>query len=431
MSGSGRSPVAWLVLSGARLLQGLVAAVCGYLLLFSLAALFVKYPLVQEARGEDPPSTSEIRGAFHIHSTLSDGQGTPSQIARAAKRAGLQFVVITDHNLGTLSPPTFEHGVLVISGVEVSTWPGHLILVGSARGLDRPEWELDPVWRGQQLGGHTIVAHPVQQLVAWTDAESAARADGMELYSARTSLIEALRNPLTLLLPAAAAYLTNPMHGLMILHRGQPEATEKLLQISAREPKLALCAQDSHGFPPYEIELRAFSLHIPLTGELQGGLPPDAGQASKAVIEAIARGRTYCAFDALGDSRGFAIEGLRGAARRAAVGDGVTIRLPSSAPMEARVQVWGGARLEPDGRKVVFTHPGPVQIEVWAAAPGRLFGRSWKPWIVPSPILVSRPMPERGPEQGNQSPAHKRTEQRPEDQPSRGGTQHREGGLQR
>jgi hypothetical protein len=378
-------------------LQGVIAAFCACVLLFSLAALFVKYPLASDPpAGSSPTSPGEIRGAFHIHSTLSDGRGTPSEIARAAKRAGLQFIVTTDHNLRTLSSPAFVDGVLVISGVELSTWQGHLAVLGASRGLDRPDWELDPVWRAQQLGGLPILAHPVQRLVPWRDAESAARAAGMELYSGDSLFRDALAHPFTLLFPAAGAYLTNPMHALMILDRAQPEATQKLLEMSAQEPKVALCAHDAHGFPPYELVFRAFSLHIPLTGKLQGGLSADAADAARAVIDAIAQGRAYCAFDPLGRTEGFAIEGLSGGSRRAAVGERVTVRLPPSPPAQVRVQVWGAARLEPDGRTVLFERAGPAQIEVWTAAPGRLLGTTWKPWIAPSPILVSQLPPGRG-----------------------------------
>ena len=384
--------IKWLAIIAARLLQALAATLLGYVLLFALAALFAKYPLVPETSGRsgsDPPGPPEIRGAFHIHSTLSDGRGTPSQIAQAAKSAGLQFIILADHNLQTLSLPTFEHGVLVITGVEASTWQGHLVAVGARGGLHRLEWEQDPVWRAQQLGALTIIAHPVQPFVGWTEAESAGRADGMELYSANSLFFSAWKHPLTLMLPAAAAYLTNPMHGLMILSRAQEESTQLLLDLSVRGPKLAVCAQDAHGFPPYELEFRAFSLHVPLTGELQGGLPSDASQAARAVIDAISLGRAYCVFDALGSARGFAIEGLRGTARRASVGDRVTVRLPPFAPTQARVRVWGNGHVEPDGQTVLFDKPGPVQIEAWAAAPGKLLGTTWRPWIVPSPIFVS------------------------------------------
>ena len=42
----------------------------------------------------DPPV---VRGAYHVHSRASDGTGTIEDIAAAAGRAGLRFVVLTDH----------------------------------------------------------------------------------------------------------------------------------------------------------------------------------------------------------------------------------------------------------------------------------------------------------------------------------------------
>jgi len=374
---------------GARLAAAVALAPLAYVLLFALGGLFVRYPPVVRQGGSPQSAVRDIRGAFHVHSTLSDGQGTPSEIARAAKDAGLQFVVMTDHNLRTLPKSSFEQGVLIISGVELSTHQGHLVVIGASRGLDRPDRDPDPVRHAQQLGGLTILAHPVQRRHPWRDAKSASRAAGMELYSADSLFRDALDSPFQLLLPAAGAYLTNPMHALMILDRGQPQATSKLLEISAREPKLALCAHDAHGWPSYELAFRSFSLHIPRTGALQEGLPADASAAALSVVEALSQGRFYCAFDALGDADGFALNGPPGAARQGRVGDRFLIQLPASLPAAVQVRLWGGAQLEADGRTITLEKPGPFQVEAWIAAPGRLFGSSWKPWIVASPIYVS------------------------------------------
>lgn len=43
-------------------------------------------------------SKNYVQGAIHVHSKFSDGGGTPDEIARAAEQAGLDFVVLTDHN---------------------------------------------------------------------------------------------------------------------------------------------------------------------------------------------------------------------------------------------------------------------------------------------------------------------------------------------
>ena len=61
------------------------------------------------------PPASTVRGAYHIHSNRSDGSGTSDEIAAAAARAGLQFVILTDHGDGTRAPdpPAYRSGVLM------------------------------------------------------------------------------------------------------------------------------------------------------------------------------------------------------------------------------------------------------------------------------------------------------------------------------
>src|SRR5262249_50078884 len=41
---------------------------------------------------------ARVSGVIHVHTTLSDGSGSPSDVIAAAQAAGLGFVVITDHN---------------------------------------------------------------------------------------------------------------------------------------------------------------------------------------------------------------------------------------------------------------------------------------------------------------------------------------------
>ncbi len=45
------------------------------------------------ARPAPPPG--EMRGAWHVHTTRSDGRGDVAEVVRAAREAGLQFVVLS------------------------------------------------------------------------------------------------------------------------------------------------------------------------------------------------------------------------------------------------------------------------------------------------------------------------------------------------
>ena len=60
-----------------------------------------------------------VRGTVHVHTLRSDGSGTVDDVAAAAGRAGLDFVIISDHGDATRTPlaPAYRHGVLCIDAV--------------------------------------------------------------------------------------------------------------------------------------------------------------------------------------------------------------------------------------------------------------------------------------------------------------------------
>src|SRR5688572_32429425 len=105
--------------------------------LLAAAFLFVALPLPERPILQPTPSahTQIAVGAFHIHTNRSDGSGSPDDAAAAAARAGLNFIVLTDHGDGTRKPdaPQYRSGVLVIDAVELSTQGGHYIAIEIGR----------------------------------------------------------------------------------------------------------------------------------------------------------------------------------------------------------------------------------------------------------------------------------------------------------
>src|SRR3954451_25363213 len=109
-----------------RKLLLMTAAVLAAVMLFLLVTL----PRSQSpAAWAGAPSIAQrtVSGAYHIHTTASDGSGDRRAVAAAAAKAGLAFVVITDHGDGTRAPepPAYVDGVLCVDGVEISTNGGH------------------------------------------------------------------------------------------------------------------------------------------------------------------------------------------------------------------------------------------------------------------------------------------------------------------
>jgi len=58
-------------------------------------------------------------GAIHIHSKFSDGSKDVNSISKAAKKAGLDWIIITDHNSLAVEEG-YYNGVCVIKGEEIS-----------------------------------------------------------------------------------------------------------------------------------------------------------------------------------------------------------------------------------------------------------------------------------------------------------------------
>src|SRR3982074_1605662 len=136
------------------------------------------------------PTDGTIPGILHIHTSRSDGLSGPDEVAAAAARAGLKFVVFTDHGDATRTPdpPVYRAGVLCIDGVEISTTAGHYVA------LDMPASPYplggeprDVVEDVKRLGGVGSAGHPdsPKHQLRWIDWN--APVDGMEIINLDTS----------------------------------------------------------------------------------------------------------------------------------------------------------------------------------------------------------------------------------------------------
>ena len=61
----------------------------------------------------------EIVANLHAHTPYSDGHAYHHEIAQAAARAGIQVVVVTDHNVLVGGKEGYVDGVLLLVGEEI------------------------------------------------------------------------------------------------------------------------------------------------------------------------------------------------------------------------------------------------------------------------------------------------------------------------
>lgn len=252
-----------------------------------------------------------VSGAYHIHTTRSDGAEDKSTVAAAAARAGLNFAIFTEHGDGTATPdpPAYIHGVLCIDGVEISTNGGHYVALALGPTPYPLGGEASAVVEDvARLGGFGIAAHPHHPKgeLAWNDWK--APVDGVEWLSADSEWRDETRLALARLV---FAYPMRPGPALASVFDRPSTTLDRWDTLSKERRVIALAAADAHGGarsrraeegetraaigPSYDASFQSMSNRVVL------GRPftKDAAQDASLLLDAIRQGRVYTVVDAI------------------------------------------------------------------------------------------------------------------------------------
>lgn len=103
----------------------------------------------------------KYKGCIHIHSNISDGTGNIETISKAAKKAGLTWIIITDHNHFDTEEGIYN-GVYVIKGEEISPANNnnHYLAFGINKLIEPDEDAQINIDNVRKNGGFGFVAHP-------------------------------------------------------------------------------------------------------------------------------------------------------------------------------------------------------------------------------------------------------------------------------
>jgi predicted metal-dependent phosphoesterase TrpH len=158
-----------------------------------------------------------VRFDPHVHTAASYDSAAPvGAVLRAARRAGLDAVAITDHDTmaGARAAVRAARELTVVPGVEVSTADGHLLALGveSRPGPGRPFEETVAAVR--ERGGVAVVPHPFQRSRHGVSRRALTDCDGIEAYNAMA--MTGLRNRRAQAFARAEGY---PMVGGSDAHR--------------------------------------------------------------------------------------------------------------------------------------------------------------------------------------------------------------------
>ena len=361
-------------------------------------------PLMLATAASMPPTA---RGALHVHSRRSDGTGTPDGIAAAASRAGLKFVILTDHGDAAREPepPVYRSGVLLIDAVEVSTDGGHVV----ALGLPKAPYPLGGEARDvlediRRLGGFAIAAHPGSAKPDLRWLEWTSPVDGVEWLNGDSEWRDEPRSAL------ARALFTFPFR--------PPETLARLLDrsdtilrrwdaMTARRQVVAVAAGDAHArlgirsgeptdnslalpLPSYESVFRAMSIAV--SPVMLGG---DAAADARVIVDGIRAGHVYSSIDALAAPAALSFGAVSGKTQ-AIAGDilsptgEVELRVTTNAPDSARIVLLrhGEPLTSAVGKSLTYLVSGERAVyRAEIHLPGAP-GDPPVPWILSNPVYV-------------------------------------------
>jgi len=325
-------------------------------------------PLPGTPRIPDSGLSVELVGVLHVHTTFSDGSGSPAEVVEAAAECGLDFIGINDHmSLGARESGYSGRisGVLALSGAEMHDkwWGGHHLLVYGVDRLPAGRSIRGMIEDVAGLGGIAIAAHPCEhpgylpmtRSIRWRSVPPGL--GGVEVWN-YMSQWKAGVTPLDLArrLREPDRFVKSPARDTVAFWEkaggcavGGPDAHAFLLRLFGRT-RVAF---------PYRMLFGRIRTHVLLDRAAGGGnLPTEAD-----LVRALAAGSCFVSNALLGDARGFRMRRVTG---------GVEVEMPG--PGDGLLRAGGGEypfQLG-EGRSLLPAPAGvPVSLDV------RRKGRTW------------------------------------------------------
>ncbi len=350
----------------------------------------------------------EVVVNLHMHTRYSDGSGTHRDIARAALAAGVDAVIVTDHNILVQGFEGYykekNKKVLMLIGEEVhdqarDPQKNHLLVFGAGREMatyaENPQLLINQV---RDAGGLSFIAHPddpespaFKELdISWVDW-SVQNFTGIELWNALSEL---------------KTILPTKLHGIFyaffpsfVAHRPIPNTVAKWDELLSQGRRVvAIGGSDAHALHmglagihrtifPYEFHFRTVNTHVLLDDSPSGDVTADR----RAIHAALAEGHCFVGYDLPAATRGFRFT-AQGLEKTAIMGDEIPARggvtLQAKLPSEAEI------RLLKDGEVIqvwpkslscthITTEAGVYRVEAYRRYLGKLRG-----WVYSNPIYV-------------------------------------------
>lgn len=354
----------------------------------------------------------EYAGNLHIHTPYSDGTDYHADIAKAAQRAGLDFIIVTDHNMYVQGVEGYygdeQNGyVLLLVGQEIhdrTRLPqvNHCLVYNTGRELCQhahsPQHLLDTV---SQHNGLSFLAHPhdVQIpflgplsdgiAIPWVDWDIQGFT-GLEIWNYMSGWKETLPNAKTALSRASRPeeFVIGPnpktlakwdellAQGLHVVGIGNADAHGTWLHVGPIKRRIFA----------YDFLFECINTHILTPYAWEGNSDHD----QTLIYNALRNGHAFVAYDLIGNSRGFRFS-AQGRDQQTIMGgsiplgEGVTLQI--KAPLAGTIKLirHGEVLIEQEGDTLTYTasQTGAYRAEIW-----RDFKGQARCWILSNPIYI-------------------------------------------
>lgn len=350
----------------------------------------------------------EIITNLHMHTRYSDGSGLHADIAKAAIKAGLDAVIVTDHNVFVQGPEGYyKEGTartLLIIGEEIhdqdrSPQKNHLLVFGADKELaqyaDDPQMLLNAV---NKAGGLSFIAHPYdppQPFINEPDIEWASwnvqGFTGIELWNGLSEFKGLINTRLHALF---YAYFPN-----FLARTPYPKTLQKWDELLLEGKHIVgVCGSDAHALHasmgplkrtlfPYDFHFKSMNNHLLLNQPLTG----DESTDRRLIFDAFRAGHNFIGYDLPAPTRGF---------RFTAQGRQVSVKMGDELPaqggvtLQAHLPSLAEIRLIKDGEVIgkwknqqacahITSEAGVYRIEAYRHYRGKRRG-----WIFSNPIYL-------------------------------------------
>lgn len=373
----------------------------------AIAGRFVFQPGAQ-SEAPPPPDNApkkwrDLGGAVHVHSTYSDGAGDIPTVMAGACEAGVDWLLLADHN--TQQPlrdgweERFNERPLLLVGTEVTVEHGAFLLA-----LDMPpEWEPVRDLKPQSViddinarGGLPLVSLPFDVKHPWRDWE-ATGFKGLEVINFSTVARRHIN-----LFSLLWLLLVQKRHGILgalralVARPDQALARWDNLLETGRGAQIGIGALDAHALmkigsrkypiPSYANSFRACLTHV--------RIPSDAPDTRRAIYDALRAGRCYFSYDILGDPRQIAFQATQGDETAEMGGEiGRGARLVAQAAPGTLLCLYHRGRVVASGQNGYLSYvtdkPGAYRVEAYhyGFRIGPIYANA-RSWIFTNPIYV-------------------------------------------